>query len=593
MRQIKKWALAAGLAVSLGTGVGEAAVSQYFLGRPMRWNFSFYDAGLLPVQNPATLAIRYTLAAEGWSAGNRTAELNAVRSAFAQWQAVSGTQVRFEEFGSVSGASDVDPLDGVNLVVWLAGNRLLDVNGQQIFFPATARGITVLSGSDADETIAEADIVLNRSLTWFTDFNAVRMNDFFVEEVALHEIGHLLGFNHATLGGATMFWTNPGGVDHTAGLSADEAAGLKALYGTPAGLAAVGRVTGRITLNGGNVLGAMVTLEDAQGNVVTGTATLADGTYALGGVPPGSYTLRVTPLDPPASGDTFLVRGNELDTAAPGIWNSAATGFLPVTNLTATVTAGGTVTRNVTVTGGNPPFRITEMRRGLNQADRASGDFCAQLRPGVAGQWVGVYVPGLAADSGAVLRLTGEGVAYGETQVVPNALRSLTLVQVPVTVAGNAVAGLRSLTVTANGFTAWANGFAEILPTQPDFNFDGLDDLFQRRHFDPFTRAEAAPEADPDGDGFVNRREAVMGSDPTSAASVNWRIVSAKLTAQGTTVTWESAPGRRYQLFGRDRLAGSAWQAVGNPVQAAGETTQAVDPALTDQLRFYQVRDVP
>jgi len=581
----------AGLVV-LGTAAGEAAVSRYDAALPMKWNFDAFDPFLdpPPAQNPVTLAVRYTLGTEAWSASNRTAELNAIRAAFAQWQAVAGTKVRFEEFGSVAGVTDVDSIDGVNMVVWLPGNRLLD--GGRVFFPATARGITMISLGAAG-TIAEADIVLNRSLTWFTDFNAVRINDFFVEEVALHEIGHLLGFNHATIGGATMFWTNPGGVDHTAGLSADEAAGLKALYGTPAGLAAVGRVAGRVTLNGGNVLGAMVTLEDAQGNVVTGTATLADGTYALGGVPPGSYTLRVTPLDPPASGDTFLVRGNELDTATPGIWNSAVTGFLPVTNLTATVTAGGTVTRNVTVTGGNPPFRITEMRRGLSQADRASGDFCVQLRPGVAGQWVGVYVPGLAADSGAVLRLTGGGVSYGETQVLPNALRSLTLVQVRVTVASNAVAGLRSLTVTANGFTAWANGFAEILPAQPDFNFDGLDDLFQRRYFDPFTRAEAAPEADPDGDGFVNRREAAMGSDPTSAASVNWRILSAKLTAQGTTVTWESAPGRRYQLFGRDRLAGSTWQAVGMPVLAAGETTQAVDPALTDQLRFYQVRDVP
>jgi hypothetical protein len=215
-----------------------------------------------------------------------------------------------------------------------------------------------------------------------------------------------------------------------------------------------------------------------------------------------------------------------------------------------------------------------------------------QLKPGVAGQTVGVFVPGLMATN-AVLRLTGEGVSYGPTEVLPGALRSLTLVQVPVSVASNAAAGLRTLSVTANGFTAWANGFAEILPANPDFNLDGLDDRFQRRYFDPFTQNTAGPEQDPDGDGFVNRREATMGSDPTKASSVNWRISSVKLAAPGTTVTWESAPGRKYQVYARDNLVGATWQAIGGVLTVAGESGQLLDTRPTDQLRFYQVRDVP
>ncbi len=581
------------VAASLGLAgrPATAAVSQFAAnGKAMRWNFEFYDAGLAPVQNPATLAIRYTLSSDAWSIANRTAELNAVRAAFAQWQAVTGTKVKFEEFGTVSGVSDVSPLDGSNTVVWLVGNRFVD--GGRVFFPATARAITLLSTSDVDEVIAEADIVLNRSLTWFTDYETVRANDFFVEGIALHEIGHLLGLNHATLGGATMFWTDPGGVDHTTGLSSDEISGLRGLYGTAAGTATVGKVAGLVTLNGAPVLGAVVTLEDVNGSVAASTVTMANGSYSLGGLSPGTFSVRVTPLDPPASGDTYLVRAAELDVTARATWNTANTAFLTVTNATVTVTANATATRNVAVTAGTPPFRIVEMRQGLSPAARASGDFCVSLPQGAVGQWVGVYVPGLTSTA-VTVRLTGGGISYGATEVVLDALRGMTLVQVPVSVASNAVPGLRSVAVTANGFTAWANGFAEIVPGAPDYNFDGLDDRFQRRYFSPFTQPSAGPEQDPDGDGFVNRREAAMGSDPTKAASVNWRITSVKLTAQGTTVTWDSAPGRKYQVYGRENLMGAAWQAVGNVQTVAGESGQLLDPRPTEQLRFYQVRDVP
>jgi hypothetical protein len=573
-----------------GQPVG-AAVSQFAgNGQPLRWNFEFFDFGLAPVQNPTSLAIQYTLASEAWSTTNRVAELNAIRSAFAQWQAVPGTRVKFEEVGPASNPTDVDPLDGRNVVVWLAGNRF--VNGGTTFFPASARAITILSTSDSDEIIAEADLVLNRSLNWFTDFDALRANDHFIEGIALHEIGHLLGLNHAVLGGATMFWTNPGGVDHTAGLSADEVSGLRTRYGTPAGAATVGQVSGLVTLNGAAVLGAVVTLEDAQGNVSASTVTLAHGSFSLGGLLPGTYSLRVTPLDPPTSGDTYLVRGSELDVTARATWNNAATAFLPATNVTVTVAANAVTTRNVAVTAGTPAFRIVELRQGLTSTARASGDFCVALSPGAAEQWLGVYVPGLTTTN-VTLRLTGGGVSYGPAEVVLNALRGMTLVQVPVTVARDAQAGLRSVAVTANGFTAWANGFVELKPLNPDFNFDGLDDRFQRRYFAPFTLPQAGPEQDPDGDGFVNRREASMGSDPTKATSVNWRITSVKLTAQGTTVIWEGAPGRKYQVYSRENIAGATWQAVGTALTVAGESGQLLDARPTEQLRFYQVRDLP
>jgi hypothetical protein len=172
----------------------------------------------------------------------------------------------------------------------------------------------------------------------------------------------------------------------------------------------------------------------------------------------------------------------------------------------------------------------------------------------------------------------------------------MSLVEAPVMVATNATPGLRSISVQANGYTAWANGFVEVLPPFPDFNFDGLDDRWQRKYWSPFTRPEAAPNADPDGDGFVNRREFVMGSDPTDPNSVKYRILSVKLNAGGTVITWESAPARRYQVWSRpDAASGGAagWLAVGSPVTAPGETASSTDTRPATGIRFYLVGNAP
>jgi hypothetical protein len=280
-----------------------------------------------------------------------------------------------------------------------------------------------------------------------------------------------------------------------------------------------------------------------------------------------------------------------LDTSERLDYANASTGFLPVQGLNVTLTAGGTLVQNLSVTNGTPPFRIAKTRPQLTPNDRTSGSTCIQLSPGQTHAWVGVYIPNFGSST-AELRITGDGLKVGATQVLANALAGMALVQAEVDVDPLATPGLRSLSVTAAGYTAWANGFLEVKPLAPDFNFDGLDDLFQRRYWTPFTRAEAAPNADPDGDGFVNRREYAMGSDPTNAASVNYRITRVKLDATGTTVTWESAPGHRYQVYRRSTLGGTAtWVPVGSPVSASAESTQILDVQPTDTLGFYQIRD--
>jgi hypothetical protein len=77
-------------------------------GQALRWNL---DNSSAPTNNfnRQTKAIRYYIGGAGWSARNRTNELNAIRASFAQWQAISGTRLKFEEAGVLTGTPKFDP----------------------------------------------------------------------------------------------------------------------------------------------------------------------------------------------------------------------------------------------------------------------------------------------------------------------------------------------------------------------------------------------------------------------------------------------------------------------------------------------------
>ena len=101
-------------------------------GNVLRWNVAgvAYDSRLV---NPTTKAIRYYLATDAWSSGNRDAELNAVRASFAQWQGVPGTSLRFEDAGLAPKAEVIASGDKTNLVFWAKKTRLVGGVDLRIF----------------------------------------------------------------------------------------------------------------------------------------------------------------------------------------------------------------------------------------------------------------------------------------------------------------------------------------------------------------------------------------------------------------------------------------------------------------------------
>ncbi|HSU57474.1 MAG TPA: hypothetical protein VLT36_25760 [Candidatus Dormibacteraeota bacterium] len=126
----------------------------------------------------------------------------------------------------------------------------------------------------------------------------------------------------------------------------------------------------------------------------------------------------------------------------------------------------------------------------------------------------------------------------------------------------------------------------------PDYNFDGLDDMFQRKYFFPFTQTNAGPNSDPDHDGMNNYAEYVAGTIPTNAASV-LKLQSTTTAASGTTVRWQSVTGKKYQVMSRTNIILGSWQNVGGTYTASNTTAQLLDTTATNGVRFYRLQALP
>ena len=571
------------------------AVLLFALGsEPTGWSFVFYPVGNSPLRwnldsnvahtnivNPVTRAIRYYIASDAYSAANRDAEIAAVRACFDQWQSISGSRLRFEFAGLVPPAGLDVREDHTNLVYWAKGTTRVN-NGQM-----NITGLPAWTSVNfaADGSILEADIVLNGSqFSWFTDFNDTVNQAQFIESVALHEIGHFVGLDHAVAGGATVF-AGGNGITAQAGLSADEIAAVRFLY--PIGTPSTATIKGTIRLNGAGILGAVVVAEHQNGNIAGATVTRADGTYDLPGLNPGEYQVRVAPLDPAGSGNDKLVRGSDIAFE----YQNAITAFSATANRSVTLSGPQqAVVADFDVTAG-PAFRITSISKPTTLPNLVSVvRHAVTLVQGQQNQFLAVSGPGLPSD--ATLSISGDRVTVGATTFLQDRIApGVHSLVVNVSVSSNAVPGLRTFVVTRGADVAHANGFLEIAAPVPDYNFDGLDDRFQRSFWSPWTRSESAPIADPDSDAFSNVFEYRTGTNPTNAASYRLALEVSR-SASTNTISWEADPGRRYQLYGRTSLSDGAWQMIGRPLAATGNRMSLTEPAST-QAKFYRLELQP
>ena len=556
------------------------AFSPYYAnGNPARWDFNYTGADPRAF-NTTTKAIRYYIGNSATTA-KRTAELNAIRASVAQWQAIPGTVLKFEEAGAApAGLDDIVLGDGTNSVFWTTRSSVAGVS-------MIGRSGYTLVLLDEQNRVLEADIALNAWLySWFTDFSNTNSGAQFVETTVLHEIGHLLGLDHTPVGGATVVDGGPG-LGTGVGLSSDEIAAARFLYPAIASANQVGTISGTVRLNGVGIRGAIVTAETTNGIAISSTPSDSSGFYRLPALPTGSYNVHVSPLDPDsASATSSLFRARDI----AGDFGTAVTAFKATENTSATVSAGATTTLNLNVTGGEPAFRIEQMMKPTTLANAPS-----PVRYGVAVNpgdtlYVGVYGAAIPAD--ATLSITGNGIAIQNVTYEPNRFGAQHLLKAQITIATNATAGLRTIVVRRGTEIAYANGYFEVSAPAPDYNFDNLDDRFQRRYFPLFTSTEAGPTADPDADRFSNAFEELTGSNPTNAASFNFFIESVDFGRGAPRVIWKSDVGKQYQLYATTNVIGANWQLVGSPVTAITNISFQAD-ANGPGLKFYKLRLLP
>lgn len=553
------------------------------------WSFLAPSASVpTNVLNRTTHALRYYLAADGYSTTNKTAELNAVRAALGQWAASSNTVIKFEEAAVISPPVDVNTADGTNIFYWTKTSTIVNGGTSDI---SGALGVTFASFTSVSNEILQADIVFNgKEYQWFTDFfNTNSGTPIFVEGVALHEIGHLLGLDHSPLGSATMFFVGGTGINVQDGLSSDDIAAARCLYAT--NLSGFGALKGLVTVGGAPVIGAMVVASEAvSSNDVMATVTWTNGTYAMNGLPAGNYRLRVLPLDPSAPGNDSLCTGPDISAT----YNNAFTTFLPTTNQSVTLTANVTNTVNFTVVNSTPAFRITSIRAPSTTA----GSFLfaplpAAMTVGQSNYFIGVGSSNLPT-SNATFTITGDGLALGTPTYNPNlGGLGLNFISLPISIASNATPGLRTFVVQQGTNSAYAVGYLKIRPAVLDYNFDGVDDRFQRKYFSVFTATNAGPAADPDGDGANNFSESIAGTIPTNAASLFKFYAVTNSSIAGTTVRWLSVSNKTYQVFSSTNLALGAWQSNSAAITASGTNTSYLDPKGTNGARFYRVQVFP
>lgn len=545
-----------------------------------------YNPSLSPLSfNQSTKAIRYYLGVPTSSQVNQDEELNTLRSVFDQWEAVPGSRLKFEEAGTTSENLDINLEDGRNLIYW--SNDTVFVAGG--FYNIRGLAGVNIATFDFGGNIIESDTVLNGfDFKWVNDISKVSRVTFLIEPIALHEVGHMIGLAHSPIGGATMYFQASFDNPSMMGLSQDEFLFMRDIYPEVNTSGNYGSIGGTLTKDGTPVPATRILLEDKMGYMVGATVTEHDGSWTMGGINPGEYTLRYDPL--PAR---FSNPQKTLQLAANidfRFENLKPTQYLPTFPQDIAITAGQKLTPPQPNLEGTPEFQIAKLRP-ISEVQGKPYHFSEKAISTLAGRdniYIGVYsenIPGQVAN----LRTTHSEIIHHESIIIRDAVLGLDLITTRISIPDSIKPGLLSFVAEINGNQVYANGFLEILDPEEDFNYDGLPDKFQRKHFSPFTASDAGPDKDPDNDGFPNLYEFRSNTDPLDPDSFEFLIKKVEVSSQGTRVTWESIPGRVYRLWSRPEVSSGPWTLVANNFSATGEESAFLDTAQNAQLQFYRV----
>jgi hypothetical protein len=351
----------------------------------------------------------------------------AARRALSRWALASNIQFNVTTSGNQDAVAD-----GVSLITIAdtGANRALFSTGVE---PGHARVF------DVSGNITEADLAINPLVTRFDPFTGNPVASFFstdgtadsydLESTFVHEIGHMLGLEHSGVVAATMqprqgtngTYNLPGFTMRT--LSADDVAGIRAVYGPRTGL---GSIAGRVGYNattGAAAFGAHVFAEEvATGRVAGGNVAGAAGNYRIDGLPPGQYRVVVEPLDEPVAAAQVGSNGG----GYPASTLSNQPPFVTTEAGTVTVGAEATSTLNVAVTGQTPVINPKFIGTG------ASFQLSTVAVPVVPGQSQTILVAGDNMNAALAGTVTGVSISINSPYISVSNVQQLNGFGIPV-----------------------------------------------------------------------------------------------------------------------------------------------------------------
>ncbi len=322
----------------------------------------------------------------------------AIPSADYQWAVVNAFQTWEDEpEATIAFVRGTDVTDATEFSLGFTNASGLTQWGSSI---GGAAGVSWYSW-DGSMRIINTDICFSRSVSWST--NGSNYSD--LESTALHEIGHSIGFAHDPHLMAPMSYE--GAWDgltsnsiHDRRLTGNDDIGLTLVYPSSGWIAARGTIAGSIQEGSNNLHQAVVGVFDSGGRLVMTTLSNL-GQYKVERLLPGDYTMRAFP--------TFTTSGLH-QTAGTLPWNGTAPSSFTTYSIydgTATVTANGAATCNLTAASGTPAMRCLYTTRLSGGSWRITSKGL-RLQRGESGR-IGVLGTGFPANAGEVEEFTVTG----------------------------------------------------------------------------------------------------------------------------------------------------------------------------------------
>lgn len=256
-----------------GISLAILASSPLLAATRMTWDINGHATAI--TWDASAFPLRYQVDARLVQAHPAAAQM--VGKAFDSWEAIEGTDVRFQSDGAMTAAAATSP---DMITVSLADD---------LFSDQGAAAVTSYKYDTQTGRMIDADIMVDPSV-----FNGAINGQMALQ----HEVGHILGLDHSGVLSSIMY-PYVGAGDAPADLDEDDRFAIAAMYPTGDPALSGATLTGRVTGDRGGVFAAQVVAVNANGQPVSTVLTNAAGEFSIVGIPAGSYRLYAEPLDGP------------------------------------------------------------------------------------------------------------------------------------------------------------------------------------------------------------------------------------------------------------------------------------------------------